>query len=379
MGAYRRGEMWWIDYFSGGKRVRESVGHSKKMALTIMAKRRMEVAQGKHPELKRRGKTRFRDFAQVYMETHAIPNKLSWKTSDAGLVKNLSTFFDGMYLHEITSYDIERYKTKRQQGVSPATVNRSLSCLRCMFNRAISWGYVTNNPVSRVRFLREDNKRLRYLDVGEIRRLLIQSSPQLQAVIMVAINTGMRKGELRGLCWKDVDLKQGVITLLKTKSGRVRHIPINTACGNALTTLQRHPKSEYVFTKEDGTTYDVRKGFGTALKRAGIVGFRFHDLRHTFASHMAMSGADLTTLRDLLGHKDFSLTLRYAHLSPDHKASAVEKLGEQLGKLPVTITSQFEDLEKRKKSAKIHNLIPEKALPALAHVAQLVEQRFRKP
>ena len=351
MAEYKRGKVWWIDYFSGGKRVREAIGHSKKLAVTILAKRQVEVAQGKHPELKRRAKTRFDEFGQVYLQTHAIPNKRSWKTSDAGLVNSLSQFFGGMYLHEITSYDVERYKTKRSEEVSPATVNRSLSCLRCMFNRAIAWGYVASNPVSRVRFFKEDNQRLRYLDVGEIQRLLIQSAQRLRAVIIVAINTGMRKGEIRDLKWKDVDFKQGVITLLRTKSGKARYIPINTACRNVLSSIAKHPESEYVFCKRDGTSYDVRKGFETAKKRAGIQDFRFHDLRHTFASHMAMSGADLTTLRDLLGHQDFSLTLRYAHLSPDYKARAVERLSEQLGQQHVTIcmllkqsySSQFEN------------------------------------
>ena len=139
----------------------------------------------------------------------------------------------------------------------------------------------------------------------------------------MALHTGMRKSELLGLKWHDIEIKRGVIHLLSTKNGEKRIIPMNRAIYDALTSVNRHASSPYVFVSEDGNPYNVRKSFETALKKSGIISFRFHDLRHTFASHLTMLGVELNTVRELLGHKTLNMTLRYAHLSPDHKSHAV--------------------------------------------------------
>jgi len=150
---------------------------------------------------------------------------------------------------------------------------------------------------------------------------------------MTALNTGMRKGEILGLEWeRHIDLKHGFILLDMTKNGERREIPINDTLRGVLQGLTRRLDVPHVFYDHDtGNHYkDVKRSFKTALKRAGIRDFHFHDLRHTFASHLVMAGIDLTTVKELLGHKTLTMTLRYAHLAPAHKVKAVNILDKAI-------------------------------------------------
>jgi len=149
----------------------------------------------------------------------------------------------------------------------------------------------------------------------------------LRDIIEFAINTGMRQGEIFNLKWEDVDFNTGLIHLLKTKSGQKREIPMNESVKDVLKRVKRPPKSIYVFSSYHNKPYDnVKRSFKTALASAQIENFRFHDLRHTFASHLVMAGVDLLTVKELLGHKTIEMTLRYSHLSGEHKMNAVQEL-----------------------------------------------------
>jgi integrase len=146
--------------------------------------------------------------------------------------------------------------------------------------------------------------------------------------VVFALATGCRKGEILSLKWEHVDLKHGFILLDKTKNGERREVPINNTLRAVLQGLIRRVDIPYVFyDKANGQPYgDVKKSWYTACKRAKIVDFRFHDLRHTFASQMIMAGVDITTVSRLLGHKSLKMTLRYSHLSPAHNIDAVKKM-----------------------------------------------------
>jgi integrase len=150
---------------------------------------------------------------------------------------------------------------------------------------------------------------------------------------MAALHTGMRKGEILSLVWDNVDLKHGFILLDKTKNGDRREIPINQTLKSVLQGLVRRLDVPYVFFDEaKGRPYkDLKRSFSRACKLAGIKDFRFHDLRHTFASQLVMRGVDITTVSRLLGHKSLTMTLRYSHLSPNHMAKAVELLDSTVG------------------------------------------------
>ena len=141
----------------------------------------------------------------------------------------------------------------------------------------------------------------------------------------------MRRGEIFGLKWHDIDYRRGIITLLDTKNGQKREVPMSDTVKNAVIQVRKHPESAYVFCNEYGQPrHDIRKSFSTALKKSGITNFRFHDLRHSFASQLVMAGIDLNTVRELLGHKDITMTLRYSHLAPRHKQHAVDILSKKM-------------------------------------------------
>jgi integrase len=213
--------------------------------------------------------------------------------------------------------------------------NRHVACLKHMITKAVEWEMApeqTLNRIRKVKQLAEHNRRLRYLSVEECQILINVCVPHLKPIVVMALNTGMRKEEMLSLRWdKHVDLKHGFILLDTTKSGERREIPINETLQQTLQALVRRVHSPYVFTDANGKRFpDVKRTFHSACQRAGIKDFRFHDLRHTFASHLVMAGVDLPTVKELLGHKTLSMTLRYAHLAPSHKVKAVAALGESL-------------------------------------------------
>ena len=145
-----------------------------------------------------------------------------------------------------------------------------------------------------------------------------------------------------GLKWRDVDIKRNILYLHETKNGEKREVPINEQVKTVLINTLRNPQSEYVFNYNDRRIADIKRSYCTAVKKSGIKDFTFHDLRHTFASHLVMSGVDLNTVRELLGHKSLQMTLRYAHLSAIHKHKAVEVLSKRMDTI-WTPSSKFED------------------------------------
>ncbi|MCX8027680.1 MAG: site-specific integrase [Thermodesulfovibrionales bacterium] len=150
-------------------------------------------------------------------------------------------------------------------------------------------------------------------------------------MVIMALHTGMRKGEILNLKWDNVDLKHGFILIEMSKNGERREIPINNTLRETLISLVRRLDVPYVFyNKNTGKPYqsDLKRSFNSALKRAGIKDFRFHDLRHAFTSHLVMAGVDITTVSKLLGHKSLTMTLRYSHLSKSHTMQAVNVLDD---------------------------------------------------
>ena len=135
-------------------------------------------------------------------------------------------------------------------------------------------------------------------------------SPHLKPIVITALNTGMRRGEILSLKLEQIDLRHGYISLVDAKSGEGREVPINNTLKRLFEEMPHSIESVYVFTDEKGNPYkSVNRSFNTALRKAEIYDFRFHDLRHTFASQLVMKGVDLTTVKELLGHKSLSMTL----------------------------------------------------------------------
>lgn len=251
---------------------------------------------------------------------------------------------------------IKKFKAERIKEVKPASVNRNLTDLKSIFNKAVSWGkFKGPNPVKQVKMFKENNERVRFLEKEEIVKLLAGCNRTLKSIVIVALNTGMRLGEILGIKWQDIDIKRGVIHLYTTKNGGKREIPINEQVKTALIRTRKHPQSEYVFCKRDGSRLrDIRTSFFTALEKSGIKNFHFHDLRHSFASHLVMSGIDLNTVRELLGHKSLRMTIRYSHLSPDHKKRAVDILSKRMD--TIGTPEPKSEVEKNSKLLQVHTV-----------------------
>jgi len=188
-----------------------------------------------------------------------------------------------------------------------------------------------DNPACRVKLGRGAHHRLRFLSETEMIRLMEVCHPRLKPVVACALMTGMRKSELLNLAWENVSLAQGIIYILKSKSGRPRQIPIIPQLQDIFMALQ---------PKACGSVFNLpeimlRRLFAKAIAQSGIQEFRFHDLRHTFASHFIMRTHNLPVLQEIMGHATPQMTQRYAHLSPGYMAAAVNKLdGVFAGSLP---------------------------------------------
>jgi len=334
-GASLRGAQWYIDYYVGYERKREAVGTQKRFAEEVIAKRRIEIKEGKFFDRKKESVHRLKEILDDFL-AYSKTNKKSYER-DIGLVKQLLTYFDGSKrLEAVTPILIEQYKGKRlnADGRKPATVNRELACLKCAFNWAIKNAKASANPVRSVKLLKENNMRLRYLSQEEIGRLLNACPTTIRRIVTAALHTGMRLGEILPLKWEDIDFAQNIIILKNTKSGRMREIPINGVLRKTLNECRKNTDEVHVFCNESGVPYrSINSMFQRIIKKAGIADFRFHDLRHTAASYMVMLGIQLATVREILGHQSINMTLRYAHLSQEHKLTAMEMLGTRLDTL----------------------------------------------
>ena len=266
---------------------------------------------------------------------------------------------DKISVSVITKWQVKEIK----RGLKPVAINRSLAILRGVLTKAVDHNLLDKNPIAKVKDLEHaDEKRVRYLTVDEeasLREALkvrhhkkcearisgnkfraVRNYPQMaeitgyadhiEPLILLAINTGMRRGELFQLRWEQVNLGKQFLTVsaATAKSSKTRHIPLNSEALTVLKTLKKSRTNDLVFPnpQSGGPLTTVKTAWRDVLKTGQITNFRFHDLRHHFASKLVMAGVDLNTVRELLGHASLDMTLRYAHLAPEHKAQAVALL-----------------------------------------------------
>lgn len=223
---------------------------------------------------------------------------------------------------------------------SPATVNRYMAALSVAFTTAVKeWGWIENNPLLKVSKPKESRGRVRFLSEDE-REALLKACKEsinlyLYPVVVLALSTGMRQGEIMGLTWDVVDLPHGRAVLHDTKNGERRPVAIT---GHALELIKelnkiRRIDSKLLFPSKDKAIQkpmDLRSPWETAVKKAGLENFHFHDLRHTAASYFAMNGASLAEIAEILGHKTLQMVRRYAHFSTGHTASVVASMNKKI-------------------------------------------------
>jgi len=336
----RRSKKWgvryYLNYIDGqGERtqkiVRQARSHEEAVQELMKA---MAEAEANRQGFKKPERINFRDFSDRYLEKYALTNKRSWKT-DRSYIKSMLPVLGDRFLDEITSEEIEEFKTFRlaRDKVEKSTVNRCLAIMRKLFNLAADWGYIQRDQIPRFKLFPEGNiLKERILSEAEEGRLLGAAALHLRSILVVALNTGCRLGEILNLQWDQVDLKARTIRVERTKNDKIRIIPVNSALDEELARLSssRNGSGYVFFNPETQKPYtSIKTAFKAACRRALISGLRLHDMRHTFATRLIASGVDLITVKDLLGHGSVRITEKYAHSNQDQKRKAVAVLSDR--------------------------------------------------
>lgn len=286
----------------------------------------------------------FDAFADEWMELYVEVNNrpVEQKTKESYLRVHLRPFFGAMLMSEITRRDVERFKAEKVvSGLSPGSVNHYLKTLRTMFRCAIDWEIVQANPTQGTSRLKDREDKWGFLTVEESEKFMAAVPVPWYPLFLFALRTGMRQGEILGLRWEDMFWDRRVIRvqnalsleeLMPTKSGKSREIPMTTDLVEALLPL-RGGASPFVFSAQDGGPLHrktLQRPLNTANRNSGVKRVRFHDLRHSFASQLAIAEVPIRTIQELLGHADMKMTLRYAHLTEGASRKAIERLDAAL-------------------------------------------------
>ena len=325
--------VWWICYFDQfGKRRREKAG-TKSVAIKLYGKRKQQVLEGrKLPELFRKPSVDFGgliDDALAYSKR----NKRSHRT-DVPRLARLKQWFGSRAAEELTPKEIENRLASEaeKQEWAPSTFNHYRSLMSLSYRLAILNRKVITNPARSVTHRREDNNRVRFLSAAEEKKLRRAIKARWRTHLPefdLALNTGLRKGSQYGLTWEMVDWKGRMLNIPRTKNEEPAHVPLNDAALAALRLLHARGDGKGRVFQSEKTGEPLENGrhwFEEAVRKAGIKNFRWHDVRHTFASRLRMKGAALEDIADLLGHKSLTMTRRYAHLGPNKLHAVVSLL-----------------------------------------------------
>jgi integrase len=326
--------VWWICYFDRfGKRHREKAG-TKSVAIKLYGKRKQDVLEGKKlPESFRKPSVSFRQLVDDAL-AYSKRNKRSYKT-DVPRFASLKDWFGSYPAEELTPQEIEKTlaRSADKEKWAPSTFNHYRSLMSLSYRLGILNRKVTSNPARSVTHRREDNNRVRFLSVEEeqkLRKVVGAKWASHMPELDLAINTGLRKGSQYGLTWDMVNWKDRMLNIPRTKNEEPIHVPLNDAAIAALRVV--HDRGDgrgrvFQSAKTGEPLENGRHWFDDAVVEAKIKNFRWHDLRHTFASRLRMKGAPLEDIADLLGHKSLTMTRRYAHLGPSKLHAVVALLG----------------------------------------------------
>ncbi len=334
----RRYGTYFVDYRINGRRFRKAVGPSKRIAELALSDIEVKIAKGElgfTPKDNSLEKL-FDEFLR-YSKTNHSPNTYE---RYRGILDNFKAYLAKYpYINKISHLNpkfFEDYKGHRKSvKAGDKTVNIELQLLRGMFNLAKKWGYCANNPSDGVTFFRITQEREpRFLSKEECEILLKNCGEELYPIFFTFLNTGMRRGELLNLEWRDVDFQRKRIKIRVKENWEPktseRDIPMNDKLIEVLKKHKEKSRGNFVFTNKRGEQIDKNKLRDKLIKITEKCGFpdvtKLHSLRHTFASHLVMSGVDLPTVKKLMGHSDIETTMIYSHLADEHVDKAVERL-----------------------------------------------------
>jgi integrase len=291
------------------------------------------------------------DLLQVYA-AHYLPHKAPiTQYQQQRRFLRFSRDLGSIPLESLTPLVLRTWSERLLRTLAPGTVRQHLDSLSAVLTVAVEdLGWLTAHPLKKVRKPPASPKRVRFLSDDERTRLLKaclgSQNPYLYVVVLLAMATGCRKGELFGLRWKDIDLERGYLRLAQTKNGERRAVAIPRVALEVLKAWHTgQPPEEWVFTgRRSPGNFPGEQAWETALKRAGITDFHFHDLRHTCASYLALSGTRVEDIAEILGHKNVTMTMRYRHVTLPHTRGAVERMADRFLKDTTATTTRGEDL-----------------------------------
>lgn len=334
MAIRKRGKNWYVDIYINGKRIKKVVGPSKKEAQIYEGKIKAEAYEGKYFDTKKGKKREIEELLNEYLQLcHQGIRKVKPSTIKRYELckKNLIKYLKDTRVSDVSTNSLKEYiDFRKKDGITNSTINRELSFLKACYSQAVKWEWVQSNPVKKIDLLKEPKGRVRYLTPDERNALLTALPWYIRPIVLFALYTGMRKEEILSLKWSQISFKDRLVILTETKNSETRSVPL---CDTALAVLKdvgqvRRLDIDYVFFSPltDDRWKDIHHKFKRVCREIGLHDFRFHDLRHTAASYLVMSGVDLNMVREILGHTTTAMTLRYAHLSQTAKVHEVKKL-----------------------------------------------------
>lgn len=332
-GLFLRGRIWWIRYSYQGQLIRHAVGSDRRLAEQALQAIRGDIVRGSFKLRRIEERRTFDEMVKEYHEEKAAKRSLGRDITSFG---NLSPVFGKRALHLITRRDIEAYSRERASKVKGATVNRELALLRHFFNIAIDKGYTDFNPARGFKRFPEAPWRHKfYFSEPEIEKLIGAAAPHLRPILAVAFGTGLRKGDILGLRWRDVDLDRSIISIKMQKTEEPIEIPLIPMLRDLLEQMKLGAGlSQFVFSlgSRGKRIGDIKTAFRAALRRSGLAdqGYRFHDIRRTFARMLYNHGVILTKIQRLLGHKSVLTTERYLGVKFEETREAILTLNEPL-------------------------------------------------
>lgn len=330
-----RGRTWWLDFTHQGIRhaIRLGANISRTVAKELASVTRGGILKGEAGIGRKKKDCTFNKAKAQYLVWLTTNTRPRTQRVYRQHLDQLSQSFEGKLLSQISPFHVERHKHRRIDDGALVVVNREVSRLKALFNKAIKWElFEGKNPVVGVKDVEESEGRVRFLDQAEEMKLLSLASQIVQDIIILGVNTGLRiAAEALTLTWADVDLLHNRLTVSAAyaKSGETRTIPLNSRAREVLQRRKALSRSAFVFSQPNGRPYrSIDKPLAKACRAAGLAGTGIspHTLRHTFASRLVMSGADLRTVQELGGWGDLNLVQRYSHLSPGHCAQAIERI-----------------------------------------------------
>jgi integrase/recombinase XerD len=331
--VYRRGDVWWVRFRSNGQHIRRSAHTSKKAEAQAYLQRLLD----EHAK-KARGDDAPRHLLGEAMEQFFDEASLKARTLESYRFNSrvCARLLGHLHLDEITRRTLSEFvSTRKRSGVTDATIRRDLAFLSSVLSMANRWGWVDTNPVTSFnkRSLKESRPRTRFITREEFGRLYEAASEDLKPILILAVETGLRKEELLSLTVASIDFRRRELHLEMTKTNTPRRVPLSAKALDTIRELlerRSRPRSPYLFCKSDGTHIgNPKKAFSGACRRAGIQDFRFHDLRHTFASWWVQGGGDLYRLSRVLGHTTLQMSARYGHLRTDDLHDELNRVAQK--------------------------------------------------